>query len=106
MHRCLNRDHRSCDKPSKAKVFFILYPSRAVKLKFNNAQVLWIAKISFPEIMSGVGKGGAEGDRGWDDLSPLTRCLTNAPKDSKNHTILAYFGGWAAGRGVYTPRNR
>ena len=30
MHKCLNRDHHSCDKPLKAKVFFILYPSRAV----------------------------------------------------------------------------
>ncbi len=29
------------------------------------------------------------------DLSPLTRCSTNVPKDSRNHTILAYFGGWA-----------
>ncbi len=28
MHKCLNRDHHSCDKPLKAKVFFILYPSR------------------------------------------------------------------------------
>jgi hypothetical protein len=28
--------YRSCDKPLKAKVFFILYPSRAVQLKFNN----------------------------------------------------------------------
>jgi hypothetical protein len=51
MHECLNRDHHSCDKPLKAKVFFILYPFLAVKLKFNNAPVLWIAKISFPEIM-------------------------------------------------------
>jgi hypothetical protein len=34
-----------CDKPLKAKVFFMLccvYPSRAVQLKLNNAQVLWI----------------------------------------------------------------
>jgi hypothetical protein len=30
MHECLNRDHHRCDKPLKAKVFFILYPSRAV----------------------------------------------------------------------------
>ncbi len=30
MHKCLNRDHHSCDKPLKAKVFFILYPTRAV----------------------------------------------------------------------------
>ena len=30
MNKCLNRDHHSCDKPLKAKVFFILYPSRAV----------------------------------------------------------------------------
>ncbi len=30
IHECLNRDHHSCDKPLKAKVFFILYPSRAV----------------------------------------------------------------------------
>ena len=30
MHKCLNRDHHSCDKPLKAKVFFILYPSRGV----------------------------------------------------------------------------
>jgi hypothetical protein len=30
MHECLNRDHHSCDKPFKAKVFFILYPSLAV----------------------------------------------------------------------------
>ena len=51
MHKCLNRDHHSCDKPLKAKVFFILYPSRAVKLQFNNAPVLWIAKISGSEIM-------------------------------------------------------
>jgi hypothetical protein len=51
MHECLNRDHHSCDKPLKAKVFFILYPSRSVYLKFNNAPVLWIAKISGPEVM-------------------------------------------------------
>jgi hypothetical protein len=51
MHKCLNRAHRSCDKPLKAKVFFIVYPSHAVQLKFNNAQVLWIAKVSFSEIM-------------------------------------------------------
>jgi len=30
MHECLNRDHHSCDKPLKAKVFFIFYPFRAV----------------------------------------------------------------------------
>ena len=30
LHKCLNRDHHSCDKPLKAKVFFILYSSRAV----------------------------------------------------------------------------
>ena len=51
MHKCLNRDHHSCDKPLKAKVFFILYPSRAVYLKFNNAPGLWIAKISGSEII-------------------------------------------------------
>ena len=51
MHECLNRDHHRCDKPLKAKVFFILYPSRAVQLQFNNAPVLWIAKISGSEIM-------------------------------------------------------
>ncbi len=43
-------------------------------------------------------KGGAEGDRGWDDLSPR---ISGAhvdhlcPKESRNHTILAYLGGWA-----------
>ena len=42
MHKCLNRDHHSCDKPLKAKAFFILQPSRAVQLKFNNAPLLWI----------------------------------------------------------------
>jgi hypothetical protein len=41
IYKCLNRAHRSCDKPLKAKVFFILYPSRAAQLQFNNAQVLW-----------------------------------------------------------------
>jgi hypothetical protein len=41
-NKCLNRAHRSCDKPLKAKVFFILYPSRAPQLQFNNAHVLWI----------------------------------------------------------------
>jgi hypothetical protein len=41
-YKCLNRAHRSCDKPLKANVFFIFYPSRAVQLKFNNAQILWI----------------------------------------------------------------
>ncbi len=51
-------------------------------------------------------EGGAEGDRGWDDLSPLTRCSTHVPKESRNHTILAYLGGWAAGRVVYIPRKR
>jgi hypothetical protein len=50
--------------------------------------------------------GGAEGDRAWDDLSPLTRCSSHAPKESRNHTNLAYFGGWAVGRGVYCPRKR
>jgi hypothetical protein len=49
-----------------------------------------------------VGGGiGGEGDRGWDDLSPLTRCSPHVPKESTNHTILAYFGRWAVGRGVY-----
>jgi hypothetical protein len=51
MHKCLNRAHNGCDKPLKDMVFFILYPSCAVQLKFNNAQVLWIAKVSFSEIM-------------------------------------------------------
>jgi hypothetical protein len=37
-----NKAHRSCDKPLKAIVFFILYPSRAAQLNFNNAQALWI----------------------------------------------------------------
>jgi hypothetical protein len=41
-YKCLNRVYSSCDKPLKVKVFLILYPSRAVQLKFNNAQVLWI----------------------------------------------------------------
>ncbi len=52
------------------------------------------------------GRKGAEGDRGWDDLSPLTRCSTHVPKESRNHTNLAYFGGWAVGRGVYCPRKQ
>jgi hypothetical protein len=56
--------------------------------------------------MGGMKGGGAEGDRGWDDLSPLTRCSTHVPKESRNHTNLAYFGGWAVGQGVYCPRNR
>ncbi len=41
-YKCLNRAYRSCDKPLKAKEFLILFPSRAVQLKFNNAQILWI----------------------------------------------------------------
>ncbi len=41
-YKCLNRAYRSCDKPLKAKAFIILYPSRAVQLKFNNGQVLLI----------------------------------------------------------------
>jgi hypothetical protein len=49
--------------------------------------------------------GGAEGDRGWDDLSPLTRCSTHVPKESRNHTNLAYFGGWAVGRGCVLSSN-
>ena len=42
IYKCLNRALCSCDKPLKAKLFFILYPSRAVQLKFNIAQLLWI----------------------------------------------------------------
>ena len=34
-YKCLNRAHRSRDKPLKAKVFFILYPSRAAQLQFT-----------------------------------------------------------------------
>ncbi len=41
-YKCLNRALRSCDKPLKATVFFILYPSHAVQIKLNNAQLLWI----------------------------------------------------------------
>jgi hypothetical protein len=54
----------------------------------------------------GGDEGGAEGDRGWDYPSPLTRCSTHVPKESRNHTNLAYFGVLAVGRGVYCPRNR
>ncbi len=42
-YKCLNRAYPSCDKPLKARVFLILYPSRAFQLQFNNAQVLWIS---------------------------------------------------------------
>ncbi len=41
-YKCLNRAHRSCAKPLKAEVFFILYPSRDAQLQLNNAQVMWI----------------------------------------------------------------
>jgi hypothetical protein len=37
-YKCLNIAYHSCDKTLKANVFFLLYPSRAVQLKFNNAQ--------------------------------------------------------------------
>ncbi len=43
-------------------------------------------------------EGGAEGDRGWDDLSPRisgAHVQHMCPKESRNHTILAYLGGWA-----------
>jgi hypothetical protein len=45
-YKCLNKVYCSCYKPLKAKVFFILYPSRDVQLKFNNAQVLLIYGLS------------------------------------------------------------
>jgi hypothetical protein len=43
-------------------------------------------------------KGGAEGDRGWDDLSfriSGAHVQHMCPKESRNHTILAYLGGSA-----------
>jgi hypothetical protein len=46
--------------------------------------------------------GGAEGDRGWDDLS----ALTDVEHMCGQHTNLAFFGGWAVGRGVYWPPKR
>ncbi len=49
-------------------------------------------------------KGGAEGDRGWDDLSPDVQHM--CPKSSETTQILLIWGGWAVGRGVYCPRNR
>ncbi len=47
-------------------------------------------------------KGGAEGDRGWDDFS----ALTDVEHMCGQHTNLAFFGGWAVGRGVFWPRKR
>jgi hypothetical protein len=40
-------------------------------------------------------KGGAEGDRGWDDLSPLTRCSTHVPKEPHKSSLFWGVGCWA-----------
>ncbi len=50
----------------------------------------------------GGDEGGAEGDRGWDDLL----VFTDVEHMCGQHTNLAFFGGWAVGQGVYWPQNR
>ncbi len=36
----------------------------------------------------------------------LNTCAAKSPGNLGNHTNLAFFGGWAVGRGVYWPRKR